>query len=318
MDTPKTLLQAVTYFDDFDRCKNFLVSLRWPDGVRCPTCGSDRVHWLARQHRWKCAEDHPKRQFSLKTGTIFEDSPLPLAKWLPALWLIVNCKNGVSSYEIGRAIGVTQKTAWFMGHRIRLALHHGSFEKMTWEVEVDETFIGGKARNMHNAQRKRRIHGRGPVDKTAVLGFLKRGANTSEVRAVVVPDRKKPTLQDLVKSHVAAGSALYTDELASYQGLDAMYAHGVINHAVKYVDENVHVNGMENFWALLKRALGGTYVSVEPFHLFRYLDEQAYRFNERFGTDLDRFKRALNRIVGKRVTYRKLTGQDFDPATGMT
>ena len=180
MDAPKTLLEAVTYFSDFDRCRDFLVSLRWPNGVRCPTCGSDRVRWLAKQRRWKCAEDHPKRQFSLKAGTILEDSPLPLAKWLPALWLIVNCKNGVSSYEIGRAIGVTQKTAWFMGHRIRLALHHGSFEKMTWEVEVDETFIGGKARNMHNAQRKRRITGRGPVDKTAVLGLLKRGRGVEQ------------------------------------------------------------------------------------------------------------------------------------------
>ena len=307
MDPPKTLLEAVTFFSDFDRCKDFMVALRWPDGIRCPECGSERVSWLARQRRWQCSTRHPHRQFTLKTRTIFEDSPLPLSKWLPALWLIVNAKNGVSSYELHRALGVTQKTAWFMGHRIRTALHAGSFQKMTWEIEVDETFIGGKARNMHNAQRKRRIHGTGGMDKTAVLGMLKRGG---EVRTMVVGDRRKATLQAEIKKHVAAGSALYTDELKSYQGLDAMYAHGVINHAVQYVDENVHTNGMENFWCLLKRALGGTYVSVEPFHLFRYLDEQAYRFNERHGKDFDRFKRALSRVVGRRVTYRKLTGQD--------
>jgi len=310
MDAPKTLLEAVTYFSDFDRCRDFMIALRWPDGVRCPECGSERVSWLATARRWKCSEKHPRRQFSLKTGTIFADSPLPLSKWLPALWLIVNAKNGVSSCEIARALGVTQKTAWFMGHRIRAALHAGSFDKMTWEVEVDETFIGGKARNMHTAQRKRRIHGRGTVDKTVVLGFLKRGG---EVRATVVDDRKKATLHGEVQKHVAAGSALYTDELVSYQGLDAMYAHGVINHAVQYVDENVHTNGMENFWSLLKRGLHGTYVSVEPFHLFRYLDEQAYRFNERFGTDLDRFRRALARVTGRRVTYDHLTGKDHEP-----
>ena len=315
---PNTLLEAVTYFSDPERCREFMVKLRWPEGVRCPTCGHDKVSWLARAGRWQCSKRHPQRQFTMKTGTIFEDSPLPFSKWLPAIWLIVNCKNGISSYEVARALGVTQKTAWYMGHRIRLALHHGSFRKMTWEVEADETFIGGKARNMHNAERKRRITGRGAVDKTAVLGFLKRGAGTSEVRAFVVEDRKKPTLQKLIRKHVAAGSALYTDELKSYDGLDADYARGVINHAVKYVDQNVHVNGMENFWSLLKRALGGTYVSVEPFHLFRYLDEQAYRFNERYGTDLDRFRRALARVVGRRVTYSRLTGQEHDPSVGWT
>ena len=216
---PKTLLEAVAHFADYENCHNFMVSLRWPAGVRCPTCGTDRVSWLANQRRWKCPEKHSQRQFSLKTGTIFEDSPLPLSKWLPAVWLIVNCKNGVSSYEIHRAIGVTQKTAWFMGHRIRAALHAGSFTKLTGEVEVDETFIGGKARNMHLAQRKRRISGRGPTDKTAVLGMLERGG---KVATMVVPNRTKKTLQPAVKKYVAAGSALFSDELKSYGGLDAI------------------------------------------------------------------------------------------------
>ena len=256
------------------------------------------------------APSTPRQQFTLKTGTIFEDSPLPLAKWLPAVWLVVNCKNGVSSYELARSVGVTQKSAWFMGHRIRAALHAGSFAKLAGEVEVDETFVGGKARNMHLAQRRRRITGTGGADKTAVLGVLQRGG---EIRAMVVPDRTKPTLQRRVKEHVAAGSALFSDELSSYQGLDALYAHGVINHAVQYVNGKIHTNGIENFWSLLKRALGGTYVSVEPFHLFRYLDEQAYRFNARAGRDVDRFTRAISQIVGRRLTYAETTGRHHVP-----
>ena len=310
MDAPQTLLDAVRHFSDYQNCHDFMVALRWPNGVTCPTCGSDRVTWLAKQRRWKCRTKHARQQFTLKTGTIFEDSPLPLAKWLPAVWIVVNCKNGVSSYELARSIGVTQKSAWFIGHRIRLALQAGSFAKLTGEVEVDETFIGGKSRNMHLAQRRRRITGRGASGKTAVLGVLKRGG---EVRALVVEDRKKRTLQTEVKKHVAAGSALFSDELMSYDGLEALYAHEVITHAVQYVDGNVHTNGMENFWSLLKRCLGGTYVSVEPFHLFRYLDEQAYRFNERAGKDFGRFRRALTRIVGRRLTYDELTGKLLVP-----
>ena len=313
MDAPKTLLDAIRHFSDYQNCHDFLVTVRWPDGVTCPQCGSDKVTWLAKQRRWKCRTKHPRQQFSLKSGTIFEDSPLPLSQWLPALWMVVNCKNGISSHELGRALGVTQKTAWFMGHRIRLALQAGTVEKLDGEIEVDETFIGGKARNMHLAQRRRRISGRGPVDKTAVLGVLQRGG---EIRAMVVEDRRKGTLQKHVRAHVTAGSALFSDELKSYDGLEALYAHEVINHAVRYVSEDgrVHVNGAENFWALLKRALGGTYVSVEPFHLFRYLDEQAYRFNERLGRDWDRFTRAAGRIVGRRLKYRELAGYDHVPA----
>ena len=187
MDAPQTLLDAVRHFSDYQNCHDFMVALRWPTGVTCPTCGSDRVTWLAKQRRWKCRTKHARQQFTLKTGTIFEDSPLPLAKWLPAVWIVVNCKNGVSSYELARSIGVTQKSAWFIGHCIRLALQAGSFAKLTGEVEVDETFIGGKARNMHLAQRRRRITGRGGSGKTAVLGVLKRGG---EVRALVVEDRE--------------------------------------------------------------------------------------------------------------------------------
>ena len=307
MKSPKTLQDAIVYFAEFEHCRQFLTDLRWPAGkVTCPTCGSDRVIWLARQRRWKCYENHQLKQFSLKTGTIFEDSPLGLDKWLAALWLLVNCKNGVSSCEIARDLGITQKSAWFMAHRLRFALHHGSFDKLSGEVEADETFIGGKARNMHVAQRARRITGTGGKDKTAVLGILERGG---KVKTTVINDRKKKTLHAEVNKHVEAGSALYTDALMSYDGLAGQYAHQVIDHAVKYVDGDVHTNGLENFWALLKRGLSGTYVSVEPFHLFRYLDEQVYRYNNRKEmNDFDRFRLAASQIIGKRLTWKQVIG----------
>jgi transposase-like protein len=310
MDSPRTLQQAILYFSDFERCRQFLMSLRWPDGlVACPQCGSEHVVYLAKARVWKCYGKHSSPKFSLKTGTIFEDSPLGLDKWLAALWLLVNAKNGISSCEIARSIGITQKSAWFMAHRLRFALHHGSFDKLSGEVEADETFIGGKARNMHVAQRRRRITGTGGKDKTAVMGILERGG---KIRTVVVENRKKKALQAEVHKHVEAGSALYTDALLSYDGLEGRYAHQVIDHAVKYVDGQVHTNGLENYWSLLKRGIAGTYVSVEPFHLFRYLDEQAYRCNERKMSDFERFKMAASQIVDKRLTWKQATGAEFD------
>src|ERR1035441_1955961 len=280
---PKSLQEAILHFADFENCKTFMLGLRWPDGVvKCPRCGSEKVFWIEKERVWKCYGKHNLAKFSLKTGTVMEDSPIGVDKWLVALWLVINCKNGVSSCEAARDLGITQKSAWFMNHRIRFALHGESFEKFSGEVEADETFIGGKARNMHIAQRKRRITGTGGKDKTAVMGILERGG---KVRTVVVSNRRRATLQTEVKKHVEAGAALYTDALLSYEGLEGDYAHQVIDHAVKYVDGKVHTNGLENFWSLLKRGINGTYVSVEPFHLFRYLDEQAYRYNNRATQD---------------------------------
>src|ERR1035437_1524273 len=279
MKDAKTLKQAILYFADYDHCRKFLTELHWADGkVRCPYCGSDHVTYLEAAKLYKCYGKHPKAKFSLKVGTIFEDSALGIDKWLTAMWLIVNCKNGISSCEIARDLGITQKSAWHMAHRIRYALHHGSFAKLSGHVEVDETFIGGKARNMHVAQRRRRITGTGTKDKTAVMGILERGG---KVRTVVVPNRKKHALQGEVRKHVEAGAALYTDALLSYDGLATDFAHKVVDHAVPYVDGRVHTNGLENFWSLLKRGISGTYVSVEPFHLHRYLDEQTFRYNNR-------------------------------------
>jgi transposase-like protein len=316
MESPKTLQQAIQFFSDPENCRKFMVSIRWADGiVRCPYCDSDKVTYLANAKVYRCYGKHAKQKFSLKVGTVFEDSPIGLDKWLPATWLLVSCKNGISSYELARDLGITQKSAWFMLHRIRLAIQSKSFVKLGGgksEVEVDETFIGGKSRNMHVDVRKRRITGTGGRDKTPVMGILERGGN---VRTVVVADRKKTTLQAEVKKHVSAGTALYTDLLLSYDGLEREYAHQVVDHAERYVNGRVHTNGLENFWSLLKRGIAGTYVSVEPFHLFRYLDEQTFRYNNRKEmTDSDRFSLAMSQIVGKRLTYAGLTGKEGEAA----
>jgi transposase-like protein len=308
---PKTLQEAVVYFNDPENCISYLVARRWPNGVICPTCGSTKVTYLASVRRWQCSSSHNKRQFTLKTGTIMEDSPISLDKWLCAMWLLLNCKNGISSYEIKRGLGISQKSAWHMMHRIRYAQHHGSFDKqMSGQIEADETFIGGEARNMHAGKRAQRITGRGGKDKTAVMGILERGG---KVRTSVVANRKKKTLQSEIRKHVEAGSALYTDFLLSYDGLESDYAHQVIDHAVSYVEGNCHTNGLENYWSLLKRTISGTYVSVEPFHLFRYLDEQAFRYNNRKDmTDSDRFDLGVRQIVGKRLTWAEVTGKVSD------
>ncbi len=301
---PSTLLEAIRYFSDIDVCTEFVARLRWPNGPVCPRCDGTSYSYLTTRRLWKCKEC--KKQFSVKVGTIFEDSPLGLDKWLPSVWLIANSKNGISSHELARALGVTQKSAWFMLHRIRLAMQTGSFDKLDGEVEVDETFIGGKARNMHKAERARKITGTGGKDKAIVVGTRERGG---EVRAAVVPNTKRETLQDHVRENVEPGAAVYSDALRSYTGLDADYAHKTVDHAVEYVCGRVHTNGIENFWSLLKRGLHGTYVSVEPFHLFRYLDELTFTFNKRDLTDLGRFLAVLQQAAGRRLTYTELTAK---------
>jgi transposase-like protein len=310
--TPDTLLGAITYFADVDVATMFVAGLRWPDGVICPHCEKKNVAYVASRRIWQCKEC--RKQFSVKVGSIFEDSPIPLSKWLPAMWMLVNCRNGVSSYEIARDLGVTQKTAWFMLHRLRLAITAKSFDKMGGQVEVDESFIGGKARNMHAAKRKRLgiSQRRSMIGKVAIMGLLERHRKDeggSQVRTLVIANRKKHLLETTITDNVEAGSSVYTDALRSYDRMGQKgYVHGVIDHAETYVDGAVHTNGLENFWSLLKRALKGTYVSVEPFHLFRYLDEQVYRFNNRKLTDAKRFIDACASVFGKRLTYTELTG----------
>jgi transposase-like protein len=308
MREPKSLQEAIVYFSNPDNCIDYLAIRRWENGkVLCPTCGSAKVKYRANRRTWTCSTHHAKREFSIKVGTVMEDSAIPLDKWMMATWMITNCKNGVSSYEIARDIKVTQKSAWFMLHRIRLAMQDDFFgSKLGGEVEVDETFIGGKARNMHK-NRRDRMTGRIDDDKTVVVGFMERGG---KVRTQIVEKRRKHNMQHLVREQVEAGATVYTDALKAYMGLDSDYEHEVVDHAVEYVNGRVHTNTIENFWSLLKRGLKGTYVAVEPFHLFRYLDEQMFRFNNRKDiNDAGRFNLVVSQLVGKRLTFAELTGK---------
>ena len=319
IQTPESLQEAIIYFSDEDRCIDYLVAMRWPDGVTCPRCGRENVPYLATQRRWQCKTKHPRRQFSVKVGTVMEDSPISLTKWLPAMWMLANCKNGISSYELARDIKVTQKTAWFMLHRIRLAMQDETPTPLSGEVEVDESFIGGAARFMHKSVKARKITGTGGAGKTAVMGLLERGqgARKSRVQAKVLPNTRRENLHGEVRQRVEPGSEVHTDEYVGYRGLEDDYTHQIINHAEEYVRDNVTTNRIENFWTLLKRTIKGSYVSVEPFHLHRYLDEQTFRFNERGGKDPDRFKHVAGAVAGKRLTYQGLTGQaepDASPA----
>ena len=258
------------------------------------------------------------KQFSVKTGTVFEDSAIPLDKWLTAVWLVVNCKNGVSSWELSRDLKVTQKTAWFMLHRIRLGLRGSGWGKLGGTegggpVEVDEAFFGPDPRKMHRDRRNREQAGFNPRKKVPVVGMLDR--DTRKVRARVVPDVKRETLQDAILANIKHGSKIYSDSATAYPDLNAQnFIHETVTHIDEYVRGQVHTQGIENFWSLLKRGLKGTYIAVEPFHLDRYLDEQVFRFNNRATkdnplTDTDRFSLAVSQISGKRLTYAELTGK---------
>lgn len=305
---PKTLVQAIRYFADPDVANDFVANLRWPTGPVCPQCESDRYSYLSTRRVWKCKDC--KKQYSVKVGTIFEDSPIPLDMWLASIWLIANSKNGISSYELHRAIGITQKSAWFVLHRIRLAMQTGSFDKFDGEIEVDETFVGGKAWNMHKHVRARKItgRGRGTGNQTPVAGRLQRAAHgrPSQVRATVVTDTTKRTLGGLIRAQVATGSTIYSDAYMGYRGLTGEYKHESIDHATSYVLGRIHTNSIENFWALLKRGIHGTYVQVSVKHLFRYVDERVFTFNERDLTDFGRFTLVLDRVSGRRLMYKHL------------
>lgn len=320
---PISLQEAVIYFSNPDNCIDYLAIRRWPNGkVVCPTCGCETVKFSETRRTWTCAKHHAKREFSVKVGTVMEDSAISLDKWMMATWMISNCKNGISSYEIASAVKVTQKSAWFMLHRIRLAMKDESFGapkfgKDGGEVEVDETFVGGKMANMHKsrkaamfAKRSQSVDSQGfaHLGKTAVHGMLDR--DERKVRATVVPDVKRETLQNAILNQVEFGAKLYSDDAVAYNELASLYAHDVVNHAQEYVNGRVHTNGLENFWSLLKRGLRGTYVAVEPFHLERYVDEQVFRYNNR--KDLDaagRFSLAVSQMVGRRLTFAELTGK---------
>lgn len=304
--TPSNLIEAVRYFSDLKVCNAYMRDIKWGGGVPCcPACGSVSVYELSTRPVLKCRDC--KKQFSYKVGTIFEDSPLGLDKWFVAVWAIANAKNGISSHELSRALGVTQKSTWFMLHRVREAMRTGEFRKLAGEVESDETFIGGAAANMHKWKREKKIRGRGAVGKRIVHGLLERGGL---VRAQVVDSTEADDLQDVIRSNVAKGSAIYTDAHQSYRGLDSAYVHQFVDHTLEYVRDRVHTNGLENFWSLFKRMLKGTYVHCATFHLQRYVDEESTRFNDRKFDDSERFQIVMNRVIGRRLTWRRLCQVD--------
>jgi transposase-like protein len=324
MQDLKSLQDAVKWFADPMHCVEAVKQMRWPDGrILCPFCSCDRRYWLAKQMRWKCAGC--RKQFTVKLGTVFEDSPIPLDKWLVAVWLIANCKNGISSYELARHIGITQKSAWFVLHRIRFVLANGGWPQMGGEdsgpVEIDEAYVGGKLKNMHaNRRAKLKLANRGGDHKTPVFGMLDRETRT--VRAKVLKDVKRETLQAEILREIAPGSTVYTDGATAYDDLKVReFVHETVSHYTEYVRGQVHTQGIENFWSLLKRGLTGTYVSVEPFHLGKYVDEQVFRYNNRATkenplNDQDRFMALLSQISGKRLTYAELTGKERETPGG--
>jgi transposase-like protein len=327
MERLKTLQGAIAYFSDPQRAFEAAVNFRWPGGnVSCPRCGEAKHSFIKTRRIWFCYAC--KKQFTVKVGTVMEDSPIGLDKWMVAFWLLANCKNGISSYELGKALGVRQNSAWFMLHRIREAMKDETIGSIKiggpdgGEVESDETFIGAAAKNMHASKRLKLQQIRGQqsrgdlyLGKTAVIGMLDR--ETRKVRAKVIPNIRRDTLQNAILENIAPGSRLYTDAAVTYDGLGDAFVHEMVNHAREYVRGQVHTNGIENFWSLLKRTIKGTYVAVEPFHLDRYLDEQVFRFENRATkdnplNDSDRFAFLMAKVAGKRLTYAQLTGKGTD------
>ncbi|HZL27134.1 MAG TPA: IS1595 family transposase [Acidobacteriaceae bacterium] len=309
MTHPKTLTEAIRYYSDELTCIKAVAELRWENGIpvcpKCQTAEGDRKHyWLANVKRWKCYSC--RKQFSVKVGSIFEDSALSLDKWLCALWMLTNCKNGVSSYEVSRATGMGQKAAWFVLQRLRHTMNDTFTGMLDGTVQIDECYIGGKPINMHE-KRRQQI---GQHDhKTAVMGMIETG--TRQARAHVIPNAKRETLQKAILERVGFGSTLHTDSAAGYDRMDMRYIHEQVNHANEYVRGNVSTQAVENFWSCLKRTLNGTYIAVEAFHMNKYLAEQCFRFNNRIGmNDGDRFVKALSQVGGKRLTWKELTGKE--------
>ncbi|MGA7201961.1 MAG: IS1595 family transposase [Candidatus Cybelea sp.] len=305
--TPATLLEAITYFADPDRAHAFAVKLRWPNGIACPKrgCGNADVQAIASRKTWRCKEC--KWEFSAKVGTIFESSPIGFTKWLPAMWFLANTKNGTSSHELGRALGVTQKTAWFMLHRIREAMAPTETRMFDGVVEADETFVGGRRKATMRTELGFKKMKHGPTEgKTTVFGIAERnGRGKSRVRAMVVSSRKRSELEPHIRQNVFPVSTIYTDALRSYRGLRD-YQHAFVDHFVTYCEGVVHTNTIENFWSCLKRTLHGTYIAPRAFHLDAYVDEQVFRFNEREGNDSDRFLSVMRNTDGKRLMYKTL------------
>jgi transposase-like protein len=300
MKHPETLIEAVRYFSNPDTCIEHVAALRWPHGIACPTCGRVDVSYLEKQKRWQCKSRHAKRQFSVKIGTIFEDSPLGLDKWLPAVWMIVNAKNGVSSYEIARALGVTQKTAWFMDHRIRAAMEYGTFDKLDDPVEADETYIGGKTKEEHGRF----------SNKSAIVGVVEKKKHIGQIRAFAAKQAHASNTLPFLRASLREGAILHTDESRIYSRANRTFVHESVNHSEKeYARGAVSTTTIDGFWNLFKRSYKGTYTHLSPVHLDRYVKERTYRYNTRMLSDGERFAEWFTKVNGRRLMYKSLVNK---------
>ena len=303
----KNLIEATQYFSDKQTCIDYLTKMRWNGNVTCAHCNHDKVYELkGANKRYKCAKC--RKQFSAIKGTIFENSLISLQKWFIAMYILSSHKKGISSCQLAKDLGVTQKTAWFMGQRIRYAAQTKSFTKpvMSTVIECDETDVGGKEKNKHKSKRIEGSQGRSGKGKTALFGLLERDG---VVVAMKVTNTQKETLQPLIEQYVCEGSTIMTDEWKAYQGLQKKFKHGVVNHGAGiYVIDINHTNTIEGFWSLLKRGIIGIYHQVSPKHLDRYIDEFEYRYNSRKISETQRFDNILS-LSNKRLTYKSLIAQ---------
>lgn len=305
----KTLQDLLDFFKDEETCKKYYEEKRWGGTVACPHCGSIKVYRTNRG--FKCGEKECHKKFSVISGTIFENTKISLRIWFAAMYLISTCKKGISSLQIAEQLGVTQKTGWFLNHRIREMLIEHNGEKLTGEIQADETYVGGKNKNRHKDKKVPNSQGRSSADKTPVVGLLQKDGT---VRTFVVPNTDSETLHTIMGNNVAEKSTLITDAYRAYNGLDARYTHVTVKHenggyVVTIGDKKFHTQNIENFWSIFKRGIIGIYHFVSAKHLHRYCNEFGYRFNERDLTGIEKFEKSVTKVHGKRLKYNTLIGR---------
>ena len=299
----KTLMEFTDYFCDEETCVKHFTESRFRNGEYCPHCHHDKIYLCANGKRYHCAKC--KQDFTIRTKTVFGDSKLPLRKWYMAVYLLSTSSKGISSVQLAKQIGVTQKTGWFIDHRIRKAMKQNKGQ-LFGKIEADETFIGGLSKNMHAKQRKAAIRGTGGKGKTPVFGMKSR---TGEVRAKVVPSVGMVDLHREIKNNVAQGATLYTDRWVGYRGLKAEFNHATVDHMAKqYVNGDCHTNGIESFWALFKRGYHGIYHHMSKKHLQRYVNEFTFRLNRRTESMQTIFSDVMQKISeSSKLPYKELT-----------